>query len=172
MAQVEWLSREDAAKRLNLSERRVAELAKEGRLKRRFARGTRGARVIEVDAGSVERFATDVQAGIRPERSAPMRALARIKGDGGESLVRLARAIAPKAPRAPLAPGGSALFMTIDETAEYSGIPRSVLTQWIKAGRLQALDVGPRPGGRWRVRREAVNALDVSGGAATVQPIP
>lgn len=44
-------------------------------------------------------------------------------------------------------------WVTIADAAEASGLPASVILRLIEAGRLGAIDCGPRPGGRWRVRR-------------------
>ena len=51
-------------------------------------------------------------------------------------------------------------WLTLDEAAEYSGLPASAVARLIHAGKLRALDVGIRPGGRYRIRRADLDALE------------
>jgi excisionase family DNA binding protein len=66
-------------------------------------------------------------------------------------------------PAIPLQP-----WITIHEAAAVSGIPESVLLRLVTTGRLPALDCGPRPGGRYRVRRAHLDSIagDPIGGGA------
>jgi excisionase family DNA binding protein len=65
-----------------------------------------------------------------------------------------------------LAFGGSGVvilqtpWITIDEAAEVSGLPASCIKTLIEAKQLPAIDVGPRPGGRWRVKRTDLEKLE------------
>jgi excisionase family DNA binding protein len=65
------------------------------------------------------------------------------------------KAIGPASEPAPPRP-----WLNLDESAEYSGLPASVLRDLVAGGHLPALDVGVRPGGRFRVRRADLDALE------------
>jgi excisionase family DNA binding protein len=54
---------------------------------------------------------------------------------------------------------GDRPWITLDDAAEYTGLPASVLQRFIEAGRLPAIDVGVRPGGHWRVKRSDLDAI-------------
>jgi excisionase family DNA binding protein len=50
-------------------------------------------------------------------------------------------------------------WMSAKEAAEYSGLPVSTMKVLIGTGKIPAIDCGPRPGGRWRVKRSDLDAL-------------
>jgi len=58
-------------------------------------------------------------------------------------------------------------WLTLDEAAEYSGLPASYLLQMVGDRRLAALDVGVRPGGRFRISRRAIDAIEAPIGPKT-----
>jgi excisionase family DNA binding protein len=58
------------------------------------------------------------------------------------------------APRVPETP-----WLTLDEAAVYSGLPVSYLQKQIDDGCLAAIDVGVRPGGRYRVARRDLDTI-------------
>jgi excisionase family DNA binding protein len=59
----------------------------------------------------------------------------------------------------PAAPAPDRPWLTVDEAADYSGLPASFLLSLIDGKRLGALDVGVRAGGRYRVARRDVDAI-------------
>lgn len=128
----QYLSKELAAKRLNMSVRRIMELSQNGRLER-FKRPD------PVTGRETTIFAVaDVE---------------RLK----DELTPKALAVVPTPPRAVtpvLRP-----WLTLAEAAEYSGLPAAILRDLIEGGKLRALDVGVRPGGRYRVRRADLDGI-------------
>jgi excisionase family DNA binding protein len=129
----EYLTKEIAAKRLDLSVRRVLELRAAGKIRssRQIDPATQREQLVLL-ASDVNRLVTDA------------------------ANVRMAReklALPPTEPP-PLRP-----WMTAAEAADYSGLPAGFLVRAIEAGELVALDVGVRPGGRYRIRRTDLDAL-------------
>lgn len=51
-------------------------------------------------------------------------------------------------------------WLTLADAADYSGLPASYLFGLIEAGELKARDVGVRPGGRWRIRKLDLDAIE------------
>jgi excisionase family DNA binding protein len=62
-------------------------------------------------------------------------------------------------PVQPAPPVSDRPWLTIDEAADYSGLPASFLLGMIEEKRLGALDVGVRAGGRYRVSRRDIDAI-------------
>jgi len=52
------------------------------------------------------------------------------------------------------------MFLTIAEAADYIRLPASWLLAGIKSGDLPAIDAGVREGGRWRVKRRDLDAIE------------
>ena len=67
------------------------------------------------------------------------------------------------APAAPVLP-----WVTIAQASALSGLPASVLLHLIGDGRLGAIDCGPRPGGRYRVRRVDLERIECDKGTPVV----
>lgn len=140
----EYISKQLAAEALGLSPRRLLEISQSGEIKRRYARDpvTKRRQAI-FRAEDVARLADAVasrKSAVRPETAA----LSHI------------RTLPPALP-APEAPGRP--WLTVDEAAEYTGLPASFLAARIADGKLAALDVGVRAGGRWRVNRRDLDAI-------------
>jgi excisionase family DNA binding protein len=144
--QMELLTKELAAEQLGLSVRRLMELSAEGKPKR----------YREVDPET--------------KREAVMFRFEEIKQMREEStaapvpnaLARVARRFAIEAPAeasAAAPSNGDRPWVTLDDAADYTGLPASVLQRLIEAGRLPAIDVGVRPGGHWRVKRSDLDAI-------------
>jgi excisionase family DNA binding protein len=51
-------------------------------------------------------------------------------------------------------------WITLDEAEQYLGLPATVLRDLIEDGILPAIDVGIRAGGRWRVKRADLDAIE------------
>ena len=136
----EFLSKQLAAERLKLSPRRVLELAAAGKIRQRRVIDPKTKRTqMVLLAADVNRLAS----GMAP---APVSAATEMR------VARLNAALPPVevTPR---------LWMTADQAAEYSGLPASFLLGMITGGRLPALDVGVRPGGRYRISRRDLDSI-------------
>jgi excisionase family DNA binding protein len=140
----EYLSKEIVAKRLGLSVRRVLELSARGTLKRRAV----------VDPGTKRKQtvfrADDVAAVIDGQKRL-------VAYRGGADV---AAAVPPLPAISAPPPAHDRPWLTVDEAAEYSGLPASFLLQMIGDRRLAALDVGVRAGGRFRISRRAIDAIE------------
>src|SRR5215471_901231 len=50
-------------------------------------------------------------------------------------------------------------WLTLAEAADYSGLPAGFLAELVTNGKLPALDVGVRAGGRWRVAKRDLDSI-------------
>jgi len=141
----EFISKEIAAKRLNLSVRRVLELSNMGAIRSNHVMDpTTKRRQTVLLARDVQRVAIDGQ-----------KRLVAYRGGAAE-----AAALPPVQPPLQLpAPPADRPWLTVDEAANYSGLPARFLLSLIEQRRLGALDVGVRPGGRFRIARRDVDAI-------------
>lgn len=134
-----YLSKEIAAERLNLSVRRVLELAGQNKLRHtKIHNEETGRKQVVIAEADVE-----AMRGARETVAAPAAAAT--------------TELAIRPPDAPPAP--HKLWLTLDQAEDCSGLPASVIASLIQAGRLPALDVGVRPGGRWRVKKADLEAM-------------
>lgn len=143
----EYLTKQIAAQHLGLSVRRVLELSNSGKLRRK--------RVIDpaTQREQTVLLAVDVARMVAANRTA--KALqAATPAEAADT--RLAR---PNLALPPIEPPAPRLWLTAAEAAEYSGLPASFLVHAIDTGVLLALDVGVRPGGKYRIRRADIEAL-------------
>jgi hypothetical protein len=158
----QWVSKEEAGVRLGssdrpLSPRRVLELAKEGRLTAELVRDPNsGQMVTRINAGSVERFIYNRNTPAEIPDPAP-RKPGEVSGPHASSQPSRTLAALADLLRDSPAAGSIAhparLWLTLEESAEYSGLPASVLSGFIGDGKLSAMNVGRRRGGQWRIRR-------------------
>lgn len=141
-----YLTKEQAAKTSGRSVRRLLELASAGRIRKRIIRDNKnGNRELAVfDAGDIAdlakgkihpRGALQISGPVRPDASLQHAEVASVNH------------LIPR------------LWLTIAEAADYSGLPASFLSQLVDQKRLPALDVGVRPGGRWRVSKRDIDAI-------------
>lgn len=176
----EYLDKPQAAKRLGISPRRLLELAASGRIKRHYLKNTRSQRkIVTFKTDDVERLARerDEQALLPPSYEPHSTSQLSLKVNkhkgtvhGGSDLASLATLISTKLlPAAPAGPPRE--WLTVEEAANYTGLPASFLLELIHktmelkrlAGpRLPALDVGVRPGGRWRISKRDLDALSAT----------
>ena len=155
---VGWISKSEAARLLDKSERTVLAMAADGRIQAKQEKDpTHGQKVTLFHAGDVARLAeglttsVSLQVGTQaianlPARLSDSEVVAQFKRamfDGGAAVDR------------PLKP-----WLTINEAAEYSGLPASTVRALIDAGQLPSLDCGPRPGGRYRVKRADLDSIE------------
>lgn len=161
--EVKWLPAKEAAERMGVSVRtaldylsRVPGGGAPIRGRDEIAKGTNRVRKL-LHAGDIERVIYERENGIKSSSEA--------------SEPRTPRAIAAPAITVQMpAPEALPLFLTLDQAIAYSGLPRVTLLQLIanifrEAGApygVGALDVGPRPGGRWRISRAALDKFAAS----------
>jgi excisionase family DNA binding protein len=147
-----YLSKAVAAKRLGLSVRRLMEISAAGKLKRYKGEdpATRRESVM-FDAGEVARLkdawtpkAVVPAALPRPARST---ALVSYPNDKGRALDSSGQ-------------NGPRPWLDLAQASEYSGLPEKAIRDLIRRGKLRALDVGVRPGGRYRIARRDLDAIE------------
>jgi excisionase family DNA binding protein len=143
----EYLTKEIAAQRLHLSVRRVLELSARGMIKRRSMTdpATKRRQTVFL-AQDVDRAVVDGNKRLVAYRGGAVGAIE-------------AAAVPPPQPVSALPAVPDRLWLTMEEAANYSGLPASFLLQMIEDRRLPALDVGVRPGGRYRVARRDIDAI-------------
>lgn len=156
-----WLTKTSASERLNRSPSRVAALGVEGAIKTQPAQNpVSKQRVTLFHEGDVERLAYERDhpkevSRVPAKLEQPSDAFSDLAKTGIWSLRGLPRLGFERAELPPLKP-----WLTLAEAAEYSGLPVSMIRAFIDAGSLKHLNVGPRPGGRWRVKRSDLDALE------------
>jgi hypothetical protein len=134
MSSSEYLTREIAAQRLGISERRLLDLASRGRIARKSIRDPRSGQKMYVYA------AKDI-------------------GQYHDALLRTryTQAAGPPTQSMPqtLPAGPLPQWLALPQAEEYSGLPAPYLRRLIKEGKLPAIDLGKdATGGRWRVSRK------------------
>ena len=139
----EYLNKDLSAKRSGLSVRRLLELANKGAIRKKHMRDPQSKRQIAVFAAEdLDRL----NSGEYPQTGV---ALTTRKVSGA--------ALSQPSPH----PSAREIpWLTLAEAAEFSGLPESFLLSLVTAGRLPALDVGVRPGGRYRVSRRDIGAIE------------
>ena len=154
---VEWVTKEEAGLRLGtperpLSPRRVLELAREGKIQSQLVRNVdTGQMTTQIHAGSVERFLE--------ERNLQKELIISVPNTNGQvrdprapqpsQALELLREVCEGLRSAPSA----RLWLTLEEAADYSGLPAAILVHFIASKTLKAMNVGRRRGGQWRIRR-------------------
>lgn len=157
----EYVDKALAAKRTGLSVRRLLELAARGQIRKQHQLDPKSHRrialfnVLDLDAITAQNGMIIEAKHYQPAgetavtRFTPLRSLA-------ASDATVSHPTALGFPRSPLEPRP---WMTPDEAAAYSGLPASFLRALIERRRLPALDVGVRPGGRWRIAKRDLDGL-------------
>lgn len=150
-----WITKEEAAKLLAisrngrkpqpLSERRILEYTKSGALSSAKQRHRSGQQMVVVSRADVLR--------LKQERENPP-ALPAIPNEPRPKLLA-----APKTATPPLAIVPGCAWLTLEEAEAYTGLPATFLASRIDAGALPALNVGIRAGGRYRVKRADLDAI-------------
>lgn len=166
---LELLTKQVAADRLNLSVRRLQELAAAGKFTRhrRFDPETKR-EVFMFDAAEVQAMADLKEYNVVPAPAASDRKFVDSRPIDYRAADAAARvnALAVRERRPPLDEydlDDAAVvrpWLTIAGAADYSGLPASYLLGLIAAGELKARNVGPRPGGRWRVAKRELDAIE------------
>lgn len=144
----EYLTKDVAAKRSGRSVRRLLELANSGRIQKKLIRDpAKGNREIALF------LASDIALLAKGKLPAAQQNGLQISGP-----VRPVAAL-PQSETASVIPPTSRPWLTVAEAADYSGLPASFLVHLVETGKLAALDVGVRPGGRWRIARRDVDGI-------------
>jgi excisionase family DNA binding protein len=155
--EVKWLRASEAAKHLKFkSPRSVLLLVEQGKIQSKRERDPESNQVVVlVHAGDVERIAY--------EREHPEMAVE--KAEEKQTLPALRSLPAPALPAsiriempAPEVP--PCAWLNADQAADYTGLPATFLIASIRAGKIRALDVGKRAGGRWRIKRSDLDAIE------------
>ena len=147
MSRTEYLNKETAARRSGRSVRRLLELAAAGRIRKQIIKDEKnsGRALAVFHAGDIAQLAKGEMPPVNGalQISRPVRHVAALPQPEIASVI-------PPTPRP---------WLTLAEAAEYTGLPESFLAKRIGEGKLPALDVGPRPGGHWRVSRRDLDAI-------------
>lgn len=153
MPQVDYISKDAAAKQLNLSVRRVQDLAKDGKIKSKLERNPEtGHMTLMFHAGDVAAYQQ------RQEEASKLPAPRLKDGMIGVPFRQPFMPFVATTPPEPVFAVPQA-WLTLDQAASYSGLPASFLRSLIDSGTLAAFDTGPRPGGRWRVAKRDLDTL-------------
>ena len=166
-----WPTHTEAAQRLGTNERTIHRWIASGRLKRAYRPATGRKPIVVVDPADVEQ--------IRKERLPPVvltgdpdgsmqhvrmvsesgpaaveRRPSDQRGADGDPFAGLAAHLARLAAAFPTAQPKP--WLTLDEAAEYSGLPRAWLIAQARSGALRAVNVGQGRKEFWRFNREAL----------------
>jgi excisionase family DNA binding protein len=143
----QWVTIEVATKALGRSERSIQRLVQQGALSQRR----------EGVNGQAERLysASDL-ARIKEQGITTMTALVPVKGGLGRDIPIPARALANLAlpPPPEPAPAANALWLSLEQAAEVSGLSESFLRGLIDTEAIAAVKGGPH--GAWRIRRASL----------------
>ncbi len=145
MVKPELMTKELAAKKLNVSVRRLMEWGVEGRIKRHRGYDPKTKReAVMFDPREVDAL----RAGGLPRPLLGAAPAMKALPPGSPEL---------EEPR----PAGTRrrLWVTIEDAADITGLPESFLHKLVELGRLPAFDVGVRPGGRLRIKRADLREL-------------
>lgn len=147
MSKPEYLTKQLAADTLGISPRRLLEISLSGAIKRKYTRNPATKRRMAIfRSADVLRIAEEIQSrksAVRPEPPPRSESAALVAHSGTPH---------PDQPH-------EARWLTLDEAAAYTGLPASFLGDRIEQGKLPALNVGKRPGGRWRVSRRDLDQI-------------
>ena len=139
----EYITKDVAAKRSGKSVRRLLELAAAGRIRKQILQ----------DPKNGNRALTVFNAGDIAQLAKPSTTALQISGPMRPPVAALPQ------PVASVIPPTQRLWLNLAEAADYSGLPASFLVQRIDAKKLPALDVGVRPGGRWRIAKRDLEGI-------------
>lgn len=149
MSNPAYLTKTLAAKALGISPRRLVELAAAGQIHRHYHNDPKSRRTIALfEKTEIEQLAAQRTLADQPGGSTPAR-----------WIEPLLQAIAGQRAIESSTPKVDALWLTPAEAAQYSGLPERFLIGLIQVKQLPALDVGVRPGGRWRIARRDLDAI-------------
>jgi hypothetical protein len=177
-AQIEWIGKEQAAKRLKVSTRTVLAMAAEGKIQRRQERDAASNQMVtRLHAGDVERIAYERThpAAVQPVQAERQQALQVQPAKQDQAAAALLLALSTLSAAPPSQPIVK-LWLDLDAAAEYTGLSRALLVRLIHQGRLPAFQDEPtkaegekraRAGSSWRVARRDLDQVqgEISGGS-------
>src|SRR4029450_11268947 len=154
MSQPEYLTREIAAQRLGISERRVLDLAARGLIARKSIRDDRtGQKMYIYPAKDV-----DPSQQLHPPASPPL--AARRVALLPTRHMQAAELHTQSMPYNPAPAAQLPRWLTVPQASVYIGLPAGYLRRLIREGQLPAIDLGKSAiGGRWRVSRKDLAAI-------------
>ena len=163
-----WPTNYEAAVQLEVSESGIERLVKQRRLKKRIRRDT-GVPVVVIDPDSIAKYrqgsgnlAVEEKAG--PQASTALARIAEpsvppVRSSGASSALEGAflAFLQSKIPSS-LVPVDRRIFLTVSESAEFTGLPLAFLRRLIASGKIKAL----KTGAGWRVSRLALEKLSTT----------
>jgi excisionase family DNA binding protein len=151
---MELWTKEVAAEYLSMSVRRLMELSAEGKPKRyREVDPETKREAVMFRCEEIKQMREESRAAVLSNALARVPRRFAIEAPAADRMVSLGQA------KWATEASAAAPWLTLDDAAEYTGLPASVLQRFIEAGRLPAIDVGVRPGGHWRVKRSDLDAI-------------
>jgi excisionase family DNA binding protein len=162
----ELIDKARAAKILGIKERRVLQLVTQGKLEgvKQRAEGSTQPKVL-LRLEDVRRYKSERDKPKPIDVTPPAQSTTGEPDNHDRSVMKLApglRDLAVILEAAGVRPRETKLlkpWLSLDEAEEASGLPASTLRALVEMGELPARDVGVRAGGRWRVKRADLDAL-------------
>lgn len=162
-----WPTHTEAAQRLGTNERTIHRWIAAGRLTRAYRPATGRKPIVVVDPADLEQIRRErlppvVMAGdpdgsmqhVRMVSESEPAAVERHRGPDGDPFAGLAAHLARLAAAFPTPQPKP--WLTLDEAAEYSGLPRAWLIAQARSGALRAVNVGQGTKEFWRFNREGL----------------
>lgn len=173
-----WLTKQQAAQVLGVAEKTIDRMAKAGELHKEILKRPRQAPIVVFHPGDVNRakaareaqqspapfVMSEKESGLSADVSGrPVsdvsRSMSEVSVPWSDSWIRdMSTRLSNLSKIFPAEPTN--LWLTLQEAADYSGLPAAVLVDFINSGRLPALDIGRRRGGHWRIRKVDLRKLD------------
>jgi hypothetical protein len=160
-----WLTKQQAAQVLQVAEKTIDRMAKAGELHKEILKRPRQGPIVVFHPGDVHRAKAAREPGAPVPYVMPQTGVQRVSDlEAGQVSTRLSEM--SKSDMSPSTSNVSRvrlpLWLTLQESVDYSGLPAAILLEFIAGGRLPALDVGRRRGGRWRIRKVDLRDLSTS----------
>lgn len=154
-----WLPKREAAAHLGVAEKTLERMSKRGEVQQATRKRPGSPGEVVYHPGDIERIAAQMAKPPAPfvmPADAPQNALAKLEPSAAPAVhqmtfAAMAEMLRPAVDRVRIT---ERLFLTVDEAAEYSGLPKSYIRQQITEGKL-----GMRTGAGWRIRRADLEKL-------------
>jgi excisionase family DNA binding protein len=157
-----WMTKQQAAEILAVSTKQIERWANDKRLQcGKWKRPEGGPAIVVYHPADIERIAQDRNPGVEPfvlpaAAASPKptngaHALA-VRQPSGEQFIEALAAAVSSMSQTSKTPSAR-LWLTLEEAADYSGLPAAAIVHFIESKALKALNVGRRRGGQWRIRR-------------------
>ena len=153
-----WLTKREVAARLGVAEKTLERMSKRSEIQQATRKRPGSPGEVVYHPGDVERIAAEMSKPPAPflmPADAPKTALVKSEPAAAPPPYQLTfAAMAEMLRPADHVRITERLFLTVDEAAEYSGLPKSYIREQIAAGKF-----GMRTGGGWRIRRADLEKL-------------